>query len=114
MEPAAGSSPPGHQLAATLVQKALVREFRAKPGMPVWKRSEDGRSHALIITKLGRAAIKAEDDRERENVDVSIHGSASTDKAASAQSERRTPRQGSKLSTMIDLLGSVEIRMSDA
>ena len=38
-------------------------------------------------------------------MDVGTHGSASTDKAASAQSERSTPRQGSKLSTVIDLLG---------
>ena len=93
------------KLAATLVEKELVREIRAKPGMPVWRRSEEGRSHALIITKLGRTAIKVEDDREPEDVDVGAHGSASTDKAASAQSERSTPRQGSKLSTVIDLLG---------
>jgi Protein of unknown function (DUF3489) len=31
--------------------------------------------------------------------------SASADEVASAQSERSTPRQGSKLSTLIDLLG---------
>jgi len=93
------------KLAATLIQKALVREVRAKPGMPVWRRNEEGRSHALIITKLGRTAIKVEDDGEPEDVDVGAHGEASTDKAASAQSERSTPRQGSKLSTVIDLLG---------
>jgi hypothetical protein len=87
------------KLAATLVQKALVREIRAKPGMPVWRRNEEGRSHALIITKLGLTAIKVEDDGEPEAVDVGAHGSASTDKAASAQSERSTPRQGSKLSS---------------
>jgi Protein of unknown function (DUF3489) len=93
------------KLAATLVEKELVREIRAKPGMPVWRRSDEGRSHALIITKLGRTAIKVEDDGEPEDVDVGAHGSASTDKPASAQSERSTPRQGSKLSTVIDLLG---------
>ncbi|MDP9206098.1 MAG: DUF3489 domain-containing protein, partial [Gemmatimonadota bacterium] len=93
------------KLAATLVQKALVREIRAKPGMPVWRRNEEGRSHALVITKLGRTAIKVEDDHQPEDVDVGAHGSASTDEAAPAQSERSTPRQGSKLSTVIDLLG---------
>ena len=51
------------KLAATLVERELVREIRAKPGMPVWRRSEEDRSHALIITKLGRTAIKVEDDR---------------------------------------------------
>ena len=78
------------KLAATFVERELVREIRAKPGMPVWKRTDEGRSRALIITKLGRTAIKVEDDREPENVDVGAHGSASTDKAASAQSERST------------------------
>jgi hypothetical protein len=47
------------KLAAALVRRQLVREIRAKPGMPVWRRSEKGRSHALIITELGRTAIKA-------------------------------------------------------
>ena len=93
------------KLAATLVRRQLVREIRAKPGMPVWRRSEKGRSHALIITKLGRTAIKAEDEGESEDSDPGVQASASTDKAASAQSERSTPRQGSKLSIVIDLLG---------
>jgi hypothetical protein len=42
------------KLAAALVRRQLVREIRAKSGMPVWKRSEKGCSHALIITELGR------------------------------------------------------------
>ena len=92
------------KLAATLVRRQLVREIRAKPGMPVWKRSEKGRSHALIITKLGRTAIKAEDEGESEDSELGVQASASTDEVASAQSERSTPRQGSKLSIVIDLL----------
>ena len=40
------------KLAATLVEKALVREIRAKPDMPVWGRSEEGCTHSLIITRL--------------------------------------------------------------
>jgi hypothetical protein len=35
------------KLAATLVERRLFREIRAKPDMPVWRRSEGGRSHAL-------------------------------------------------------------------
>ena len=35
---------------------------------------------------------------------LGVQASASTDKVASAQSERSTPRQGSKLSIVIDLL----------
>ena len=92
------------KLAATLVEKALVREIRAKPDMPVWSRCEEGRSHSLIITKLGRTAIKAEGEGESEDADSVVPGAASTDKAVSAQSERSAPRQGSKLSIVIDLL----------
>jgi hypothetical protein len=59
----------------------------------------EGRSHALIITKLDRTAIKVEDDRESEDTELGAQASAATDKEASAQSERSTPRQGSKLSS---------------
>ena len=93
------------KLAATLVEKALVRKIRVKPDMPVWDRSEEGRSHSLIITKLGRTVIKVDDDRVSEDADSVVPGAGSTDKAASAQSERSAPRLGSKLSTMIDLMG---------
>jgi CRP-like cAMP-binding protein len=79
------------KLAAALVRRQLVREIRAKPGMPVWKCSEKGRSHALIITKLGRTAIKAENEGESEDSDPGVQASAST--VASAQSERNTPRR---------------------
>jgi hypothetical protein len=93
------------KLAATLAEKALVREIRAKPGMPVWRHGEEGGFHALVITKLGRMAIKVEDDRLSEDSELGVQASASIDKAASAQSERSAPRQGSKLSMVIDLLG---------
>ena len=54
---------------------------------------------------LGRTAIKVQDDRPSEDNELGVQASASIDKAASAQSERSAPRQGSKLSTVIDLLG---------
>lgn len=52
----------GQKLATSLMDKGFVREFRAKPGMPAWRRDEDGRTYALVITKLGRAAIRVADD----------------------------------------------------
>ncbi len=43
-----------------LIVKGLVREIRAKAGMPVCRRDAvTGRSHALVITKLGRASVPA-------------------------------------------------------
>lgn len=50
------------KFAATLAEKGLAREVRAKPGMAVARRDEDGRAYALVVTKLGRAAIHADDD----------------------------------------------------
>jgi hypothetical protein len=50
------------KLATSLMDKGIVREIRAKPGMPAWRRDEDGRTYALVITKLGRAAICVADD----------------------------------------------------
>jgi hypothetical protein len=44
------------------MDKGFVREVRAKPGMPAWRRNEDGRTYALVITKLGRAAIRVADE----------------------------------------------------
>jgi hypothetical protein len=90
------------KLAEALVKKQLVREIKAKPGVPAWRHNEEGRSLALIVTKLGRAAIKVEDDCESESAAHDAEASVSID---AAHSERSAPRPGSKLSTVIELLG---------
>lgn len=47
-------------LVASLIAKGLVREARAKAGLPAWRQdAETGKSHALVITKAGRAAALA-------------------------------------------------------
>jgi hypothetical protein len=50
------------KLATSLMDKGFVRKVRAKPGMPAWRRNEDGRTYALVITKSGRAAIRVADE----------------------------------------------------
>jgi Protein of unknown function (DUF3489) len=46
-----------------LISKGLVKEIRAKLGMPVWRRDEEeARSFALTITLRGRKAINVEDE----------------------------------------------------
>jgi hypothetical protein len=37
------------KLATSLMDKGFVREIRAKPGMPAWRRDEGGRTYALVI-----------------------------------------------------------------
>ena len=45
------------KVGAGLVSRKLMREARAKPGMPVWRQGGDGRPISLIITRAGRDAI---------------------------------------------------------
>ncbi|MGA2795119.1 MAG: DUF3489 domain-containing protein [Roseiarcus sp.] len=45
------------KLVTALTEKGLAREIRAKAGMPVARRDGEGRSFALVITKLGRTSI---------------------------------------------------------
>ena len=40
-----------------LVKLGLVREIRAKPAMPVWRRDEAGQNYALKLTAAGLKAI---------------------------------------------------------
>jgi hypothetical protein len=44
-------------LGQSMVDQKLMREVRAKGGMPVWRIDDDSRPISLIITKAGRAAI---------------------------------------------------------
>jgi hypothetical protein len=52
------------KLATSLMDKGFVREIRAKPGMPAWRRDDDGRTYALVIAdptrrseRLGQRAM---------------------------------------------------------
>ena len=40
-----------------------MREAKAKAGMPVWRRDDDGNGFALKLTAAGLKAIAIEDDR---------------------------------------------------
>ena len=111
--PARISEKAAQKLAATLIEKGLVREVRAKADAPVWRRNEEGRACALIVTKLGREAIKGVETQTDESgaeapAPSSIASVAPSDTATTSQAERSTPRQGSKLAEVIALLGRKE------
>jgi hypothetical protein len=99
------------KLAATLMEKGLVREIRAKADIPVWVRNQAGRAMALIVTKLGREAIKGDDDRQKDGAasdapaPSAIASAEPSQIVASSRSERTIPRQGSKLAEVMALLG---------
>src|ERR1700678_4214141 len=52
------------KVGASLVARKLMRELRSKPGMPVWREDDDGRSISLMITRAGRDAIGMDEGRE--------------------------------------------------
>jgi uncharacterized protein YciI len=89
------------KLAATLSEKGLVREVRAKADMPVWRRNEEGRACALIVTKLGREANKGQEQSPSLSVsEVADNAAAST----ATVPEATAPRDGTKIAKVIGLL----------
>ena len=96
-----------------LAKLGLVREVRAKAGMPVWRRDDAGRSYALKLTPTGLKAIAVDDGSEEAIVlrEAPQQKPASHPHATKARrpdiAERAktlTPRGGSKLARVIDLL----------
>jgi len=91
-----------HKLAARLVERDLLREVRAKLGMPVWLKSEEEGSRSLIITKLGRATIGVRGKDETEGIkDLSSNAASKQTASATLESKAATPRPGSKLAEVI-------------
>jgi hypothetical protein len=93
-----------------LVKLGLVRQVQAKAGMPVWRRDDAG-SFALKLTAAGLKTIAVEDGsdeaaagraallprRDRDASNASVPDST-------GQHAKTTPREGSKLAQVIDLL----------
>ena len=91
-----------------LLRLKLVREVFAKPGMPIWRKAEDGRAMSLVILRAGRDIVASNDpdsrcgptaltssptERERKNRRATISSIAQ-------------PRTGSKLALVISMLSN--------
>ena len=123
--------PAAEKLAAKLLAARLVREIKAKPNMPVWRRDEDaGRAFALNLTAAGlkAVAIKEDNSQPEESVGASTGdetsvgaadpapsgagataGIAATARNSAAPNAKSapvssTPRQGTKIARVIELL----------
>jgi hypothetical protein len=88
--------------AAVLIEHRLLREVRAKPGMPVWREDEAARPLALVVTKLGRATILAADGNAVPNMAANADANREPTDAARAGTPR-PPRDGSKIAAVIAL-----------
>jgi hypothetical protein len=93
-----------------LMKLGLVREIRAKAGTPVWLRDDAG-SFALKLTAAGLKAVAVDDgsDQAAEGRDAPLpRPDPSANKVSvpdpTGPRARATPREGSKLAQIIDLL----------
>ena len=102
------------KLTQALLDKALVREVRAKGDQPVWRKDEDtGRSFSLVLTKAGRAlgAKPAEGTEPHAatvapvELDADLATLVPGGDVPPAASSPTVPRSGSKLAGVIALLG---------
>jgi hypothetical protein len=111
-----------------LLKQKLVKEIRAKPDMPVWRRdAKGGCSYALIITRAGRDTInvKSKDTEDNpkdadQHTDVTtatrrpsgkIKASSDNEKSAlkpsAGANSTPAPRTGSKLALVVKMLRRV-------
>jgi Protein of unknown function (DUF3489) len=94
-----------------LIGRKLLREIKSKPGMPLWRADEHGRSMSLVITRAGRDAIGInEPDKSYQQV---------SNKSGDAKRTRRylagvAPRPGSKQALVVKLLSKQQGATLDA
>ena len=98
------------KLVRALLDKALVREVRAKGNQPVWRKdAETGRSFSLVLTKAGQAlgAVPAENGKPHAAPAALTATPAPvlTDGDAPPAASLTVPRSGTKLAGVIALLG---------
>ena len=95
---------------AKLVKLGFAREIHAKPGTPLWRRDETGRSFALKLTAAGLKAIAVDEGPQDEPGEVSQPQLLPEAKNGVRQDDvgrhapTAAPRDGSKLALLIDLL----------
>ena len=84
------------KVAKALITRKLMREVRAKPGMPVWRYDAQGRLFSLVISNAGRKAIGIADQAVESATGVRDQVSSSSSGGfAGHRSERITRRKTS-------------------
>ena len=94
------------KVSAKLAKLGLAREIEAKPGAPIWRRDDAGQGYALKLTAAGLKAIAVVEG----SPDATEHSEAPQPQTRASPDEGgdparvATPRDGSKLARVIDLL----------
>ena len=107
------------KVGASLLGRKLMRELRSKPGMPVWREDDDGRSISLMITRVGRDAIGVDEDDETKEAPrpdrkpgpcsplSHSNGDGPTSSALTPSTPNvASPRAGSKQALVTEMLGA--------
>ena len=96
------------KLSESLVERKLMREILTKPGMPIWRKGEDGRSISLVILKAGRYLILEHGESPPSEKRIfSIKGSEFEPNCDLASTTTLAqPRAGSKLALVIAMLSN--------
>jgi hypothetical protein len=114
-----------HKVATKLIAAGLVKEVKAKAGMPVWRRDEqDGQLYALALTTAEAKAIAVNPDDDASPVRDEERSppegdqrptSAESDRTAAGASASESalatplaPRAGTKLAKAIEMLRATE------
>jgi len=108
------------KIASKLIGAGLVREIKAKPGAPVWRRDDDaGLSYALRLTAAGASAIAIDESSEPGPVDdgdlrgaparssseeLSAPDPSSGGENGTELRRSSSPRGGTKLAQVVELL----------
>jgi Protein of unknown function (DUF3489) len=108
------------KVGSSLVARKLMREIRAKPGMPVW-REDHGRNVSLVITRAGCDAIGVADDMtasDRSTVEAARASASAKAPPAKTAAEPRAmdaaPRPGSKQALVVEMLSKDDGASLDA
>jgi hypothetical protein len=124
------------KVAMKLIAAGLVKEVKAKAGMPVWRDEQTGQSYTLKLTAAGTKAIAvtpddnaahaADEGRPRKEADQSptlakpgrTAAGAFAAPSAQAPATPRAPRIGTKLAQAIEMLRAPEwatiVQLSEA
>jgi hypothetical protein len=94
------------KVAASLVVRKLMREVRARTGMPVWRIDDDGRRVSLVITRAGRDAIGVADEPSETQppVEASAAKRFTGGMKTEPSSNAGLPRPGSKQALLVAML----------
>jgi hypothetical protein len=100
------------KVAAKLIAEGLAKEIKAKTGLPIWHRDgESNQAYSLKLSAAGAKAVATSEERSgkpapaspaQKPLPDSMDSSATSDHAAEAG--KATPREGSKLASVIALL----------